>query len=117
MKVTVNEKYNSVIIELKGNLVGGENAKIFRDKLYEAVSGGKKNVIVDMADVKLVNSTGIGILISGYTTMKNAGGDLKLASISSKVEGVLNITKLNKIFHIYPSVDEALRSFNVEEKV
>ncbi len=112
MKVTIEEKYQAAIIELKGNLIGGENAKLFREKLYELINQNKKNLVVDMSDVKFVSSTGIGILISGYTTLKNAGGDLKLAHISDKVQGVLNITKLNQIFNIYNNVDEAVKSFN-----
>jgi anti-sigma B factor antagonist len=111
MKVKIEEKYLAAIIELKGSLIGGENAKLFRDKLYTLITESKKNVVVDMTDVKYVNSTGIGILISGYTTLKNAGGDLKLAHISDKVQGVLNITKLNQIFNIYNNVDEAVKSF------
>jgi anti-sigma B factor antagonist len=112
MKVKIEEKYQAAIIELKGSLIGGENAKLFRDKLYTLIKDGKKKVVVDMTDVKFVNSTGIGILISGYTTLKNAGGDLKLAHISDKVEGVLNITKLIQIFNIYYNVDEAVKSFS-----
>ncbi len=112
MKVRIEEKYQAAIIELKGNLIGGENAKLFRDKVYELIADKKNNVIVDMSDVKMVNSSGIGILISGYTTLKNAGGDLKLAHISDKVQGVLNITKLNQIFNIYNNVDEAVKSFS-----
>ena len=73
MKVKIDEKYKAVIIELSGNLVGGENAKLFREKLYSLIGENKKNVVVDMSDVKTVNSTGIGILISGFTTLKNAG--------------------------------------------
>jgi anti-sigma B factor antagonist len=64
-----------------------------------------------MTNVKMINSTGIGILISGLTTIKNAGGDLKLAHISDNVKGVLSITKLNQVFHVYSNVDEAVRSY------
>jgi len=111
MKVKIDEKYQAAIIELSGSLVGGENATIFRNKLYELIEQKKKNIVVDMTDVKMVSSTGIGILISGFTTLKNAGGDLKLAHISDNVKGVLNITKLNQVFHIYSNVDEAINSF------
>ena len=111
MKVKINEKYQAAIIELSGNLVGGENAELFRKKLYELIEQKKKNIVMDMTNVKMVNSTGIGILISGFTTLKNAGGDLKLTHISDNVKGVLSITKLNQVFHVYSNVDEALESF------
>jgi anti-sigma B factor antagonist len=111
MKVRIEEKYQAAIIELGGNLVGGENADLFRNKLYELIEQKKKNIVVDMTNVKMVNSTGIGILISGLTTLKNASGDLKLAHISDNVKGVLSITRLNNVFHIYSNVDEAVKSF------
>lgn len=60
MKVTIEEKYQAAIIELKGDLIGGENAKLFREKLYELINQNKKNLVVDMSDVKFVSSTGIG---------------------------------------------------------
>jgi anti-sigma B factor antagonist len=111
MRVQVNEQFKAAIIELKGDLTGGDNAGLFRDKVYDLIKNNKSNVVVDMTDVKFVNSSGIGILISGYTTLKNAGGDLKLAHISDKVKGVLSITKLNQIFNIYDSVDDAVKSY------
>jgi anti-sigma B factor antagonist len=111
MKVKINEKYQAAIIELSGNLVGGENAELFRKKLYELIEQKKKNIVVDMTNVKMVNSAGIGILISGFTTLKNAGGDLKLTHISDNVKGVLSITKLNQVFHVFSNLDEALKSF------
>ena len=67
MKIKMEEKYQAAIIELSGNLVGGENATLFRNKLYDLIEQKKKNMVVDMKDVKMVNSTGIGILISGFT--------------------------------------------------
>jgi len=112
MKISINEKYQAAIIELKGDLVGGVDAQLFRDKLYQLIKDGKKNVVVDMTDVKFMNSSGIGILISGYTTLKNAVGELKLAHISDKVKGILSITMLNKVFDIFDSVDDAVKSFD-----
>jgi anti-sigma B factor antagonist len=111
MKISINEKYQAAIIELKGDLVGGADAQLFRDKLYKLIKDGKKNVVVDMTDVKFMNSSGIGILISGYTTVKNAVGEMKLAHLPDKVKGILSITRLNKIFDIFDNVDDALNSF------
>jgi anti-sigma B factor antagonist len=113
MKISINEKYQAAIIELKGDLVGGADAKLFSNRIYQLIKDGKKNVVVDMTDVKFMNSSGIGILISGYTTLKNAVGELKLAHISDKVKGILSITRLNKIFDIFDNVDDAVKSFGL----
>jgi anti-sigma B factor antagonist len=69
MNYNVSEKYNCVIIELKGNVMGGPDAEIFRDELHKLIEQGKKEVIVNLGKVKFMNSSGLGILIGGLTTM------------------------------------------------
>jgi anti-sigma B factor antagonist len=110
MKANIYEQYNAAVIELKGKVEGGPFASEFKETLLDLVNKGKKNIIVDMSDIKFINSNGIGILVSGYTTVKNGGGELKLVNSSSKVNGVLSITKLNQVFKNYTSLDEALKS-------
>ena len=111
MKVKTSEKYGAVVIELKGNVMGGDDTKEFNDLLHKLVDGGKLNVIVDLSDVKFMNSSGLGMLIGGLTTMKKANGSLKLARVSEKIESLLIITKLITIFESYESVEEAVNSF------
>jgi anti-sigma B factor antagonist len=79
--------------------------------LHELVEKGKMRIVIDLNDVKSVNSSGLGILIGGLTTMKNAGGDLKLANVSSKIQTLLVVTKLDSIFEQHSSVDKAVASF------
>lgn len=112
MKIKVSEKYSAVIIELKGNVMGGPEAQEFHDKLHDLIEADKKNVVVDLSDVKFMNSSGLGMLISGYTSMKNGGGTLVLARATEKINSLLVITKLITIFDHYKSVEEAVESFN-----
>ncbi len=111
MKTKVLEKYNAVIVELKGNVMGGDDSKDFNQLLHKFIDEGKKNVIVDLSDVKFMNSTGLGMLISGLTTMKRENGTLKLVNVTEKIESLLVITKLITIFESYDSIDEAVKSF------
>jgi anti-sigma B factor antagonist len=111
MKTKVSEKYNAVIIELKGNVMGGDDTKEFNELLHKLIDEGKKNVIVDLADVKFMNSSGLGMLISGLTTMKRENGSLKLVKVTEKIESLLIITKLITIFESYDSIEEAVKSF------
>lgn len=111
MKVKTVEQYGAVVIELKGNIMGGPEAQEFSDTLHKLLDEGKKNVVIDLAETKFMNSSGLGMLISGYTTMKNGGGSLKLANATEKIESLLIITKLITIFEHYASVDEAVKSF------
>jgi anti-sigma B factor antagonist len=112
MKTKVLEKYNAVIVELKGDVLGGDDTKNFNELLHKLIDEGKKNVIVDLGEVKFMNSSGLGMLISGLTTMKRENGSLKLASITEKIESLLIITKLITIFEVYESIDEAVKSFS-----
>ena len=111
MKVKTIEKYGAVVIELKGNVMGGPEAQEFSDALHKLIDDGKKNLIVDLAETKFMNSSGLGMLISGYTTMKNGGGSMKLANATEKIESLLVITKLITVFEHYTSVEDAVNSY------
>jgi anti-sigma B factor antagonist len=111
MKIKVTERYEAVILELKGNVMGGDDTKDFNELMHKLIDEGKKNIIVDLADVKFMNSSGLGMLIGGLTTMKKAGGHLKLSRVTDKIESLLIITKLITIFEFYESLDEAIKSF------
>ncbi len=111
MSIKVKENYGAVIIELKGKLIGGPLSSEMSETLYSFLNKGKKNVVIDLGGVNYVNSSGLGILISGLASMKKNGGSLKLANINNKVEGLLSITKLNQIFDQYGSVEEAVKSY------
>jgi anti-sigma B factor antagonist len=111
MRIKTTEKYSAVVIELKGNVIGGPESEEFSKMLHGFLDEGKKNVIVDLSSVKFMNSSGLGMLISGFTTMKNGGGSLKLARATEKINSLLVITKLITIFENFESVDEAVKSF------
>lgn len=111
MKIKTSEKYDAVVITLKGNVMGGPDTQEFQDLLHKLLEENKKNIIVDLGGVKFMNSTGLGMLISGYTSVKNGGGSLVLANATEKINSLLVITKLITIFDNYNSVDEAANSF------
>jgi anti-sigma B factor antagonist len=107
----IDEKYNSVVVHLRGKLFGGPFAEQLNKALHKLLDEGKKNIVLDLDGVTVLNSSGFGILVASYTTIKNGGGNLKLAQISNKIEGLLSITKLNQIFEQHATVEEALMSF------
>jgi len=112
MKIKTTEKYEAVIIELKGNVMGGDDTKDFNDLLHKLIDEGKIRIVVDLRDVKFMNSSGLGMLIGGLTTVKKSDGFYKLANVTDKIESLLIITKLITIFETYDSVDKALESFS-----
>ncbi|PIP79508.1 MAG: anti-anti-sigma factor [Ignavibacteria bacterium CG22_combo_CG10-13_8_21_14_all_37_15] len=111
MKINVVEKYTAVVLELKGEITITAKDAEFGETLLKLISEGKKNIIIDLKETGFVNSSGLGMLIAGYTTVKNAGGDLKLANATEKIESLLVITKLTSVFSNYGSVEEAVKSF------
>ena len=111
MKLSDREQSGVVILEPKGKIMGGPDASLLHDKLHEYIDQGSRNVVIDLSKVDWMNSTGLGILISGYTTLRNHDGVLKLANVTDKIQSLLTITKLVSIFEAFDSVDEAVESF------
>jgi len=111
MRLIDREEQNIVILSPKGKIMGGPDASLLHDKLYECIEKNKKRVVIDLAGVDWMNSTGLGILISSYTTLRNHEGELKLANVTDKIRSLLTITKLVSVFESFDSVDEAVKSF------
>ena len=112
MNYSVEEKYNAVVITLKGNVMGGPDGAKLHDTRKELKEQDKKNVVVDLSKTKFMNSSGLGMLISALTTLRNAGGDLRLANVADKIQALLVITKLITVFKHFDSVDEAVESYS-----
>lgn len=113
MKITQRELGNAVILDLNGKLTGGPDAETFREVFKSLIDQGKKNVVVNLEKVSWINSTGLGILISGYTSVRRAGGDLVVMHASDRIESILYVTKLNLLFKSFESEEEAVKSFTL----
>jgi len=111
MNFSVAETYNAVVITLRGNIMGGPTGAKLHETLNSLKEQNKLNVIVDLSRVKFMNSSGLGMLISAMTTMRNAGGDLRLANPAAKIRSLLVVTKLITVFENFDSVEEAAESF------
>ncbi len=112
MQFSVDERYNAVVIRFKGNVMGGPDGAKLHDKLHNLREQSKLNVVVDLGRVKFMNSSGLGMLISGMTTMRNAGGDLRLANAADRIQSLLVVTRLITVFKHYESVEAAAASFS-----
>lgn len=116
MQLKTREFDGVVVIEIKGNLMGGPDSQKFRELLHKLLDEGKNKIVVDVKNVKFMNSAGLGTLISGLTTMRNGGGDLKIANPTDKIESLLMITRLIKVFETYDSVEQAVESYKKRTK-
>jgi anti-sigma B factor antagonist len=111
MKFSVREQNGVTVLAPKGKIMGGPDSTELHEKLRDLIKGNAKKVTIDLSDVDWMNSTGLGILISGLTTMRNAGGELKLARVTDKIQSLLVITKLVTVFETHDTVEEAVASF------
>ena len=99
------------ILDMTGEVRIGEGAISLRDSIRNLADQGKKNVLLNLAGVKYMDSTGVGELIANYTTVKRQGGQLKLLNLTDRIQNLLVITKLLTVFDSYDNEAEALKSF------
>ncbi len=111
--MTIKEKMEGdvAVISLKGNLMGEPDTTEVRDKIYSLLQDEVKKIVLDLGKVKWVNSSGLGTLIAAMTSVKNKGGDMRLANVTEKLESLFMITQLIKVFKTYESVDRAVASY------
>ncbi|TVQ67292.1 MAG: anti-sigma factor antagonist [Balneolaceae bacterium] len=112
MKTKVTETYNTVVVELKGDVMGGPKTEEFSQMLHGFIEEKKTNVIVDLGNVKFMNSSGLGMLIAGLTTMRKAEGDLRICRADKRIESLLVVTKLITVFQHFKTLDEAVASYS-----
>lgn len=111
MKLSTKVEDKIAVIQLSGSILGGGDAQKFRDEIYDLVEKGVVNVVCDLSKVDRMNSSGLGILISNYTTLTGKGGNLKLANVNKLMKGILVMTKLDTIFENYDTVEQAIHSY------
>ena len=112
LKVDTREVAHVTILDVKGRIVLGEEIGDLRDAVRGLVADGKKKIILNLAEVDYIDSSGVGELVGCFTTVRNAGGELKLLKLSQKVQDVLYVTKLYTVFDIREDEFTAVKSFD-----
>ena len=112
-ELEVNERQagDVTILDMNGSVRMGEGAISLRNSIRGLVEQGKKKILLNLAGVKNIDSSGIGELIANYTTVSRDGGQLKLLNLTEKIQNLLVITKLLTVFDSYDNESEALSSF------
>ena len=108
MKFSQREVDGVVILDLKGKLQGGPEAEQFRDLFKALVDQGKTSVIINLKEVEWIASTGIGIMMRGYKTIKEANGQFVMAHVGERTQQIFNVLRLPDIFEIFKTEQEAL---------
>jgi anti-sigma B factor antagonist len=99
------------IVDFSGKITLGEGSAMLRNTVRELINSGNKKILLSLYDVDYIDSSGIGELVSAYTTVKNASGELKLLHLTKRVHDILQITRLFTVFDVQSDENSAVRSF------
>lgn len=110
MKIKEKIENHVAVLSLSGKMMGGPETTALHDHVRGLVNDGINKVVIDLSGVKWINSSGLGVLMAVMTTLKNSDGMMKLANITEKVESLLMITQLMRIFESFDSVERAVSS-------
>jgi anti-sigma B factor antagonist len=99
------------VVDAAGRITLGEGASVFRDTIRDLAAKGDKKILVNLTDVSYIDSSGIGEMVSSFTTVTNHGGQLKLLGLTKRVKDLLQITKLYTVFEVFEDEPSAIRSF------
>ena len=111
MKIETRTVGEVHILDCSGKITLGEGTMAIRNTVREVLKGGGKKIILNLGEVNYIDSSGIGELVSTFTTVTNAGGQLKLLNLTKKIQELLAITKLLTVFSVYQVEQEAVASF------
>ena len=106
-----------LVLELSGRLVAGGPANVLREALDEEISRGRKQMVMNLAGVDFIDSTGLGALVICFTTLRRAGGALKLIGLNRRNIELLVLTKLSTVFEVFQDQQDAVNSFYPEREI
>ena len=111
MDIQTHTRDGVVVLALDGDALGGPDGSALHDALHASRGDQPAQVVVDLAKVRHMNSSGLGMLIGALTTARNSGGDLRLAAVGERIRTLLDVTQLSSVFQSFDSVDAAVGSF------
>jgi anti-sigma B factor antagonist len=111
MKVATRQVDGITILDLSGRITLGEGSVTLRDAVHDVAAKGQKHILLNLENISYIDSSGIGELVSAFTSVKNSGGELKLLNLTKKVHDLLQITKLYTVFDIWDNEASAVSAF------
>jgi len=111
MNIKREEQGNVVLLQVKEERLDAHNAEELKQELANLFESGKNGVVVDLKEVRFIDSSGLGALVSGFKNASARQADLKLSGVQSQVKSMFELTRLHRVFDIYSTMDDALASF------
>jgi anti-sigma B factor antagonist len=112
VKLNIRQVGDVAVVDAAGRITLGEGASTLRDSIKSLLAAGNKQIVLNLAEVSYVDSSGVGELVSSFTSASNAGGRLKLLGATKRIKDLLQITKLYTVFETFDDEASALASFN-----
>lgn len=110
--VSISAKSNALILSVKGGLTGEGGVAVLETYINKLILDGEKNFIINLAEVTRFDSSGIKVLMEGFTNVSNAGGSLKLLAVTKRIEDLLRMTKMYSVFEVFTDKAAAVASFD-----
>jgi anti-sigma B factor antagonist len=111
LKTSTRQVESVTIVDLSGRITLGEASVVVRDVINDLMGKGKKKILLNLGKVDYIDSSGIGVLVSGFSTVRSQGGELKLVNLSKRIRDLLHITKLYSLFDVKDDEAAAVASF------
>ncbi len=111
MKIEKRKNGNVTILDLKGKILSGEGIEELRQTIDTTIQQNEKQLVLNFAEVPYLDSTGLGEVVRSYTTLKKAGGTIKIMNLTNKVQDLLSVTKLITVFETFQNENDAVKSF------
>ena len=111
VKLNTRQVGDVSVVDVAGRITLGEGSSALRDLMRELVGKGQKKILLNLGEVSYIDSSGIGELVSGFTTVTNSGGEMKLLNLNKRVKDLLQITKLYTVFDVHEDEAGAIRAF------
>jgi anti-sigma B factor antagonist len=112
VKIKKRAKGDVTVLDLSGKIMGGDDFDLFNNAIKDLVSEGAVDIVLNLSKVKWINSTGLGLMVSAYTSLVKQGGRMKIAEVSDRIDNILHVTQLELIFETFENEDEAVASFD-----
>ena len=111
MNLQIDDKGSAVLMLVQEERLDAHNSGELKTQMLKLFEDGKSNLVVDLSDVRFVDSSGLGALVSGFKNASSRNGSLKLSGLQMQVKSMFELTRLHRVFEIYNDAEEALGSF------
>lgn len=110
MKIKKREVGEITVLDLSGKIMGGDDFDLFNNAIKDLVNDGHVDIVLNLKSVKWINSTGLGLMVSAYTSLVKQGGRMKVCEVSERIDNILHVTQLELIFETFDKEADALAS-------